>query len=88
MHCGMPYVICDIDDQSVTHAEARDLIADRWEIPADVRARRRSKKIGKTPQQVLEAHVKSNARRVDERGDLPHHTSSRPNNTRVKQGTA
>ena len=76
-----------IDDQSVTHAEARVLIADRWEIPADVRARRRSKKMGKTPQQVLEAHVKSDARRVDERGDLPT-TSSRPNNTRVKQRTA
>ena len=54
MHCGMPYVICDIDDQSVTHAEARDLIADRWEIPADVRARRRSKKMGKTPNKCSE----------------------------------
>lgn len=88
MHRGMPYVICDNDNQPVSHAEAKALIADRWAIPADVRSRRRSKKMGKAPQQVLEAHVASDARRVDERGDLPHPTSSRPDHTRVKQGTA
>ena len=45
MHCGMPYVICDIDDQSFTHAEARVLIADRGKsrpmsAPADAARRR------------------------------------------------
>ena len=88
MHRGMPYVICDIDGTPVTPPEAKTIIAQQWTIPADVRARRRSKKMGKAPQQVLEAHVKSDARRVDKRGDLPHPPSSQPAATKVKQRTA
>jgi hypothetical protein len=88
MRRGMPYVICDNDGQPVTPAEAKAIIAEQWSIPPEVRARRRSKKMGKAPQQVLEAHEKSDARRVDKRGDLPHKTSSRPHTTNVKQRTA
>ena len=88
MRRGMPYVICDNDGQPVTPAEAKAIIAEQWSIPPEVRARRRSKKMGKAPQQVLEAHEKSDARRADKRGDLPHQPSSRPHTTNVKQRTA
>lgn len=49
MDRGMPYVICDNEDNPVTAEEAKALIAERWTVPADVRARRRSKKVGKAP---------------------------------------
>ena len=88
MNRQMPYVICDTDGRPVTPAEAKAIIAERWVIPHDVRARRRSKKMGKAPQQVLEAHVKSDAGSIDRRGDLPHPPSSRRATTRVKQRTA
>ena len=88
MHRGMPYVICDTDGTTRHPAEAKTIIAATVDDPADVRARRRSKKMGKAPQQVLEAHVKSDARSVDKRGDLPHPPSSQPATTKVKQRTA
>jgi hypothetical protein len=88
MSRGMPYVICDTDGRPVTAAEAKMIIAEHWAIPAEVRARRRSTKMGKAPQQVLEAHVKSDSRRVDKRGDLPQRPSSRRPATNVKQRTA
>ena len=50
---SMPYVICDTDGRPVTPDEAKAIIAEHWTVPADVRARRRSKKVGKAPQQVL-----------------------------------
>ena len=53
MNRGMPYVICDTDGRPVTPDEAKAIIAEHWTVPADVRARRRSKKMGKAPQQVL-----------------------------------
>ena len=49
MDRGMPYVICDTDGRPVTPAEAKAIIAEHWTVPADVRARRRSKKVGKAP---------------------------------------
>jgi transposase len=88
MRRGMPYVICDNDGKPVTPAQANAIIAEQWAIPPEVRARRRSKKMGKAPQQVLEAHEKSDARRPNKRGDLPHPRSSRPHTTNVKQRTA
>ncbi len=88
MHRATPYVICDNDGRPVTPAEAKAIIADQWSIPPEVRARRRNKKMGKAPQQVLKAHANSNTRRVDKRGDLPHPPSSRSDTTNVKQRTA
>lgn len=46
----MPYVICDINGEPVTPAQAKAIIAGQWTVPADVRARRRSRKAGKAPQ--------------------------------------
>ena len=88
MNRGMPYVICDNDGHPVTPTDAKTIIDEQWAIPTDVRARRRSKKMGKAPQQVLEAHVKSDTRSVDKRGDLPHQQSSRRQAASVKQRSA
>ena len=88
MQRGEPYVICDVDGRPVTPAEAKAIIAQRWTVPAEVRARRRSKKAGKAPQQVLKAHGKSDARGADKRGDLPHHPSFPATTEHVNRRTA
>ena len=72
----MPYVICDTDGRPVTPTEAKAIIAEHWTVPADVRARRRSKK-GKAPQAV--------STRRHQRGDLPHHPSSDPPSSTVNR---
>jgi hypothetical protein len=57
MDRGMPYVICDTDGTPVTPEQAKQIIAERWTVPEDVRRRRRSRKTkGKVPQQVLAGH--------------------------------
>jgi len=56
---GMPYVVCDTDATPVTPAQAKAIIAERYTVPAEVRARRRSKKTtkaGKAPHQVHSGH--------------------------------
>src|SRR5699024_4451214 len=88
MNRGMPYVICDTDGRPVTPAEAATIIAEHWTVPADVRARRRHKKMGKAPQQVHSAQVKPNARSVGRRGDLPHLPSSTAASGHVNRRTA
>ncbi|HET9608495.1 MAG TPA: IS110 family transposase [Acidimicrobiales bacterium] len=67
MNRGMPYLICDTDGCPVTPAEAKTIIADHWTVPAEVRARRRSrKKTGKAPQTTRTGR--------HTRGDLPRHS--------------
>jgi transposase len=56
MDRGLPYVLCDTDGTPVTHAQAKDIIAEHWTVPEEVRRRRRSRK-GKVPQQVHAGHV-------------------------------
>jgi transposase len=79
MHRRMPYVICDNAGEPVSPDQAKTIIADQWTVPADVRARRRSRtrQAGKVPQQVLSGHDKSDTRGVDRRGDPPHHDRRR-----------
>ena len=84
----MPYVICDTYGRPVAPDEARAIIAEHWTVPAEVRARRRSKKMGKAPQQVLTAHGKPSAPGAGGRGDLPQHASSTVGNDRVNRRTA
>jgi transposase len=67
MNRATPYVICDTDGTPVTAEQAAAIIAERWTVPTDVRARRRNKK-GKAPQAV--------STRRHERGDLPQPASS------------
>ncbi|HET8600026.1 MAG TPA: transposase [Segeticoccus sp.] len=76
---GMPYVICDTDGTPVNPEQAKAIITQQWTVPAEVRARRRSRKTktGKAPQH---AH---NGR--DRRGDPPHPRSSNNAKTGVKQ---
>ena len=69
----------------VDPATAKQIIAEHWTVPREVRARRRSRKpepgsrAGKAPQHVLAGHDRSDPRRVDRRGDLPRAAScSRP----------
>jgi transposase len=66
---GMPYVICDTDATPVDPARAKQIIAEQWTVPADVRARRRSSKhaiartkAGKAPQQVHPGQDRSDTR--------------------------
>lgn len=84
MDRGMPYVICDTDGRPVTAEQAKAIIAERWTVPPEVRARRRSKKGGKAPKNVLAGQSKPGARSAGERGDLPPPASSAPHTTSVK----
>lgn len=84
----MPYVICDTDGRPVEPDEAKTIIAEHWTVPAEVRARRRSKKVGKAPQKVLAGQSKPRARSAGTRGDLPHPASSPATNDHVNRRTA
>jgi len=78
MERGMPYVICDTDDRPVSAEEAKAIIAERFAVPPDVRARRRSKKSsgGKVPKNVLTGQSTPHARGAGQRGSLPPGASS------------
>ncbi len=54
---ALPYVVCDTDNTPVTPAQAKQIIAEHWTVPEEVRRRRRSKKTGKAPHQVHQGHV-------------------------------
>jgi len=87
---GMPYVICDTDATSVTPAQAKAIIAERYTVPAQVRARRRSKKTtkaGKAPHQVHSGHGHDTRARsaVTRRPSLP--ATSPPARAPVKPPT-
>ena len=78
---GMPYVICDIDGRPVTPAETKAIIAEHFTVPAEVRARRRSKKTtGKAPQAARTGRQR--------RGDLPRTTSFTATLEQVNRRTA
>ena len=65
MRRGTPHVICDTDGRPVTPAQAKAIITERWTVPPEIRARRRSKKTGKAPQKAPEGQYA--------RGSLPPH---------------
>jgi hypothetical protein len=67
MRRGTPYIICDIDGRPVNAGQAKAIIAERWTVPPEIRARRRGKKTGKAPQKVLAGQYA--------RGDLPRGTT-------------
>ena len=76
MHRRSPYVICDTDGTPVTPAEARRIIADRFTVPPDIRARRRSKKGGRAPQTALEGQMGQRTKRDKMR--RPSHRTASP----------
>ena len=49
---GTPYVLRDIDGTEVTVAEGKAIVAERYQVPEEVRRRRRTKKAGKVPHEV------------------------------------
>ena len=68
MQRGEPYQLRDTDGRPVSPAQARAIIDQHWTVPAEVRARRRSKKAGKAPKNVLAGQSRP---RTGQRGDLP-----------------
>lgn len=81
---GMPYVICDTDGRPVEPDEAKTIIAEHWTVPAEVRARHRSRKKGKAPQTTQAGQ--------QARGDLPPHRivdrHQRPGQPQIHRKTA
>lgn len=67
---GTPYELRDTDGRPVSRQEAKAIIAERFTVPEEVRRRRRSKKVGKAPHQVLVGHVRA-------RGAVPRRPSPR-----------
>ena len=83
-----PYVLRDTDGHPVTTAEARAIIREHFTVPAEVRARRRSKKTRKAPQTALTGQPQPDARSVGKRGDLPRIPSSSGPTGTVNRRTA
>jgi transposase len=88
MDRGMPYVICDTDNTPVTPQQARQIIAERYTVPEDVRRRRRSRKTkGKAPQQVRKGHV-SGARGATRRPSPPASLGRQPAHVKLAKPRA
>ncbi|MBI2239031.1 MAG: IS110 family transposase [Actinobacteria bacterium] len=68
---GAPYVVRDTDGRPVGKAEAKAIVAECWTVPEEVRRRRRNKKVGKVPHQVLMGHVRVSARSATTRRPSP-----------------
>jgi len=68
MRRAEPYVIRDTDRHPVTPADAKAIINQQWTVTADVRARRRPKKAGKAPSNVLPRQSRPQR---GQRGDRP-----------------
>ena len=80
MRRGTPYEIRDTDSRPVTPAETKAIIADQFTVTAEVRARRRSKKMEKAPQAARTGR--------HQRGDLPHQPSFSATHEQVNRRTA
>ena len=81
-----PYVLRDVDGSEVTVAEGKAIVAERYQVPDEVRRRRRShKKTGKVPHSVLGAHSHGSHHQVDRRGDLPRPSTVTINGSTVKR---
>jgi transposase len=65
MHRGHAYELRDTDATPVDRATAKRIITERFTVPDDIRRRRRSKKGGRAPHQVLEGHVSSQRSKRD-----------------------
>ncbi len=77
MRRGAPYVVRDVDGRPVDASEAKAIIAEHYSVPAEVRARRRSKKDGgKVPKKVLTGQSKPRTRGAGMRGGPPPGASS------------
>src|SRR6266511_4206444 len=76
---GEPYVVRDADGRPVGREEARAIIAEHFTVPEEVRRRRRSKKVGKAPHQVLVGQVSTRSEAQYEAGfPAPNRRPPRP----------
>src|SRR6266536_1614254 len=76
---GEPYVVRDADGRPVGREEARAIIAEHFTVPEEVRRRRRSKKVGKAPHQVLVGQVSTLSKAQYEAGfPAPNRRPPRP----------
>lgn len=80
LHRDTPYELRDLDGTPIDHATAKQLIAEHYTVPEDVRRRRRSKKSGKAP------HTGQTRQRRSTRRPS-HQTASRPTAPSVKTRT-
>jgi transposase len=82
---GEPYVVRDLDGREVSIAEAKQIIAERYTVPEEVRRRRRSTKptrtTGKAPQHVLSGHAQRGTSRAEPRRPSPRRSSTPPHDT-------
>jgi Transposase IS116/IS110/IS902 family len=80
MSRGTPYVICDNNGTPITPADARQIIAEKWTVPEEVRKRRRSRKTaGRAPQAATTGPHR--------RGDPPRPRSSRHHGKKANSAT-
>jgi transposase len=76
---GTPYELRDVDGTPVTPEQAKQIIAERWTVPDDVRRQRRSKKTrGKAPHQAPEGQVTTRTKRTTRRPSQPPTLESDP----------
>jgi transposase len=73
---GTPYVLRDIDGTEVTVAEGKAIVLERYQVPEEVRRRRRTKKAGKVPHETADSN--------SGRGDLPRASSIDRQRSKVK----
>ena len=74
---GQPYQLRDVDGTPVTADEAKQIIAERYTVPPELRRRRRSgRQKGKIPQQPSSGREVTASGRT--RGDLPHPDRAAP----------
>jgi hypothetical protein len=57
MRRGKPYVLRDIDGTEVTVAEGKEIVAEHYEVPEEVRRGRRTRRVGKAPHKVPTARL-------------------------------
>jgi len=83
---GTPYVVRDTDGRPVDKAQAKAIVAEHWTVPEEVRRRRRNKKVGKVPHQVLVGHVLVSARGATTRRPSPPASSALEATASTTQG--
>jgi transposase len=85
---GTPYELRDTDGRPVSREEAKAIIAERWTVPEEVRRRRRSKKAGKVPHQVLTGRVSRARGAVPRRPSPPDIVEAAPRAVKLVRGGA
>ena len=73
---GTPYVLRDIDGKEITLAEGKAIVLERYQVPEEVRRRRRTKKAGKSLTRCL-WHARAEATLPDRQASTHSQRTSR-----------